>query len=29
MFRELMPELTDEFHLIAPDFPSFGQTESM
>ena len=28
MFRELMPELADEFHLIAPDFPSFGQTES-
>ena len=28
MFRELMPELADEFHLIAPDFPAFGQTES-
>ena len=28
MFRELMPELADEYHLIAPDFPSFGQTES-
>ena len=28
MFRELMPELVDEFYLIAPDFPSFGQTES-
>ena len=28
MFRDLMPELADEFHLIAPDFPSFGQTES-
>lgn len=28
MFRELMPELADEFHLIAPDFPSLGQTES-
>ena len=28
MFRELMPELEDEFHLIAPDFPAFGQTES-
>ncbi|MBQ9639556.1 MAG: alpha/beta fold hydrolase [Bacteroidales bacterium] len=27
MFRELMPELTDEFHLIVPDFPAFGQTE--
>lgn len=28
MFRELMPELADEYHLIAPDFPAFGQTES-
>ena len=28
MFRELMPELMDEYHLVAPDFPSFGQTES-
>lgn len=28
MFRELMPELADEYHLIAPDFPSFGQTEA-
>ena len=28
MFRELIPELADEYHLIAPDFPSFGQTES-
>jgi len=28
MFRELMPELADEFYLIAPDFPGFGQTES-
>ena len=28
MFRELIPALADEFHLIAPDFPSFGQTES-
>lgn len=28
MFRELIPELMDEYHLIAPDFPSFGQTES-
>lgn len=28
MFRELMPELADRYHLIAPDFPSFGQTES-
>ena len=28
MFRELMPELADKYHLIAPDFPGFGQTES-
>ena len=28
MFRELMPELADDFHLIAPDLPAFGQTES-
>ena len=28
MFRELMPELADDFHLIAPEFPAFGQTES-
>ena len=28
MFRELMPELADEYHLIAPDFPAFGQTDS-
>ena len=28
MFRELIPEMEDKFHLIAPDFPGFGQTES-
>ena len=28
MFRELIPELADDFHLIAPEFPAFGQTES-
>lgn len=28
MYRELMPELADEYHLIAPDFPAFGQTDS-
>ena len=28
MFRELMPELAGEYHLIAPDFPAFGQTDS-
>ena len=24
MFRELMPALADEYHLIAPDYPGFG-----
>ena len=28
MFRDLMPALQDEFHLIAPDYPGFGQSES-
>ncbi len=28
MFRELIPELMDEYHLIAPDMPSFGQTDA-
>ncbi|WP_024747780.1 alpha/beta fold hydrolase [Levilactobacillus namurensis] len=26
MFRDLMPLLADHFHLIAPDFPGFGQS---
>lgn len=28
MFRDLMPMLNDRFHLIAPDYPGFGQSES-
>lgn len=28
MFRGLMPKLEDRFHLIAPDYPGFGQSES-
>lgn len=28
MFRDLMPMLQDRFHLIAPDYPGFGQSES-
>ncbi|KRL53469.1 alpha/beta fold hydrolase [Furfurilactobacillus rossiae] len=28
MFRELMPLLADQFHLIAPDFPGFGQSSA-
>ena len=27
MFRDLMPILQDKFHLIAPDFPGFGQSD--
>jgi len=26
MFRELIPELSDRFHLVAPDYPGFGQS---
>ena len=28
MFRDLIPMLEDKFHLIAPDYPGFGQSES-
>ena len=28
MFRDLMPMLEERFHLIAPDYPGFGQSES-
>lgn len=27
MFRDLIPLLEDRFHLIAPDYPGFGNTE--
>lgn len=27
MFRNLMPQLAGEFHVIAPDLPGFGQSE--
>jgi pimeloyl-ACP methyl ester carboxylesterase len=27
MFRSLMPALADELHLVAPDYPGFGQSE--
>jgi pimeloyl-ACP methyl ester carboxylesterase len=27
MFRELIPLLADEFHLVAPDLPGFGRSE--
>ena len=26
MFRDLIPQLADRFHLVAPDLPGFGQT---
>ena len=28
MFRDLIPLLADEFHLIAPDLPSFGKSDT-
>jgi pimeloyl-ACP methyl ester carboxylesterase len=28
MFRDLIPRLADNFHLIAPDLPGFGQTKA-
>jgi pimeloyl-ACP methyl ester carboxylesterase len=27
LFRDLMPLLSDRYHLVAPDIPSFGETE--
>ncbi len=27
MFRDLIPELADDFHIVAPDLPGFGMTE--
>lgn len=27
MFRNLIPALSDKFHIIAPDYPGFGQSE--
>jgi pimeloyl-ACP methyl ester carboxylesterase len=26
MFRNLIPELSDRYHLVAPDYPGFGQS---
>ena len=28
MFRDLIPHLSGHFHVIAPDYPGFGQSES-
>ena len=27
MFRNLIPALSDKYHVIAPDYPGFGQSE--
>src|ERR1044072_6818214 len=27
MFRDLVPQLADRYHLIAPDLPGFGQSD--
>ena len=27
MFRDLMPRLAQKYHLVAPDFPGFGQSD--
>jgi len=28
MYRELITELSDQFHLIAPDYPGFGNSDT-
>lgn len=28
MFRDLIPRLSGHFHIVAPDYPGFGQSES-
>ena len=28
MFRDLMPMLEDDFYMIAPDYPGFGQSDA-
>ena len=28
MFRDLMPVLAEDFHMIAPDYPGFGQSDA-
>ena len=27
MFRDLIPQLEDDYHIVAPDLPGFGMTE--
>jgi pimeloyl-ACP methyl ester carboxylesterase len=29
MFRNLMPALADQFHLVAPDYPGFGNSSML
>jgi len=29
MFRDLIPQLADRFHLVAPDLPAFGQSDML
>jgi pimeloyl-ACP methyl ester carboxylesterase len=29
MFRDLIPELSDDFRLVAPDLPAFGQSDML
>ena len=28
MFRNLIPQLADRYHVIAPDYPGFGQSDA-
>src|ERR1700760_4064490 len=28
MFRNLIPKLAEKYHVIAPDYPGFGQSDS-
>jgi pimeloyl-ACP methyl ester carboxylesterase len=28
MFRNLIPVLADEYHVVAPDYPGFGQSSA-
>lgn len=28
MFRDLIPQLSDQFHIIAPDYPGFGYSDA-
>ena len=27
MFRDLIPQLAEQFHVVAPDLPRFGQSD--